>query len=433
MYYFRKVSEAHAPGRDIFNSVLYFSVVNMILCFSVVLGVARLFSLDIRTRWLLLFCIIINLIFSILWYLPIRLVYSIIIFVLIGTSTFLLLGNEITEALSDLVGGRTSFHEFTRLLTMFMSERTDITAFIFSAILSFVGSGVLVRKNSASVYHVAAFITAFLCILAGMNKVLFWEALYMSGALIKRIGYCDSTDRGARLVSSFVKPLGFFAILTVLFYTELPYMAELMKKTRLSTWINGLLSPIINNVLVVGKNIFGTKVSPMPDLCFEYGAVSFVDVLNDYSIPNISLFLKTNSLRLLLFAAVSLSYILFFVIKVRRQNAQLRVGSRRIRQTNRRRALQEIGEASGRLATWYTGTKITPWDDEFVVRTASALPRISGVDLERMTATMNRMRYGKDEILEEDYRKALDIYLQMFYAGRITPSEAVRRKLNLPV
>jgi hypothetical protein len=433
MYYFKKENQIHAPGRDSFDSVFYFFVVNMILCFSVAVGFSRLFAVPIRTRWLFLFCVIINLIFSILWYLPIRTLFSVVIFLLVGISTVLLLGKEITGLLSNIVGGQIGFRDFTRLLQAMTENRSDILLLVLTTVFSFVGSGILIRKNSAVVYHASALAAALLYLLLGVHKVLLWEALYLAGSLIKRIGYRHSKGNEVKLVTCYVKPLCWFSVLTVLFYTELPYVTEALKTTGISLRINSLLKPVFDRLADIGSLIFKANASPLPDLCFEYGAVPFMEVLKDYSVSNIYMFLKTNSLRLIMLVLVLVLSIILRVMMVRRQNAQLKAGSRRIRQTNRRRALQDIGEAAGRLATWYTGTKLTPWDEEFVVKTASALPYISGVDLERMTVTMNRMRYGKDEILEEDYRKALEIYLKMFQSGRMAPSEAVRRRLNLPV
>ena len=433
MYYFRKAGDTYSPNRYTFDSILFFYVVNMLLCFFVSLGFTRLVSLAVRVRWLYLFCMIVSLFFSILWYLPIRGFFSVIIFVLVFLTFILLTDGRISDSLSSLVGGQISFIVSIKTISRIISSRTDITAFIYTAFLSFIGSGVLIRKKSAVIYHVSALITALLSLLFGVNKVMLWEVLYICAALIYRTGYAMDNGREMRFISSYVKPLGISFVLCILFYTELPYAAEIIRNSKLSIMINGLLSPFFYNIALLGKTLLVSKAPPMPDLCFEYGVVSFAEVFNDYSLQKISMFIKTNLLRLIILLTILLAYLLFSIFMVRRQNAQLKAGSRRIRQTNRRRALQEIGEAAGRLATWYTGIKITPWDDDFVVKTASVLPHISGVDLERMTSTMNHMRYGKDEIIEEDYRKSLEIYLQMFRAGRNAPSEAVRRKLKLPI
>ena len=72
MYYFRKAGDTYSPNRYTFDSILFFYVVNMLLCFFVSLGFTRLVSLAVRVRWLYLFCMIVSLFFSILWYLPIR-------------------------------------------------------------------------------------------------------------------------------------------------------------------------------------------------------------------------------------------------------------------------------------------------------------------------------------------------------------------------
>lgn len=460
-HYYRKRRDAQSKdGREIL--FFFFRVFTLFaLTFSVALCFARIFSFGPRVRYLALICLACALICVLMWdsFLPAA-VTAMILFVFFF-SLIVVADDRLIMAFVGMAKGDIQPDYACRLIIQYFAKDPLLIYYGGMALLLVIGGGMFARRGNAIAFHLAALVGVCVSFVTGEVFPAYWTVLYVGAALLyrttgskvydealkekvrlfrpkkKRLSYYSDqyrvSDRGFSSAARYLVPLCILSWLFVLVFPELNIAVNRIAVSPAHAVLNNILEPFFLRVRSAVESLGYHFLPPAPDLLFGEGTSAFSEVVSHYSGSGLLAYFHDNSLRLIFLIFTAGIAVFVAAMKVRRENAELKASGRRMRQTNRRRALQEIGEAAGRLATWYTGEDLSPWDEEFVVKTATVLPKISGVDLQMMRDMMNRVRYGKSEILETDYRRMLELYLKMFDAGKKMPSEAVRRKLCLPM
>ena len=420
-HFYIKESEALAADNRPAASLLFRAAVCFALSFSVLWGATKTVPCSLKIWQLALICIVGSALFTALWTAPVPVLLWMLPLALLGSLALAFLDNGCRLIVDSVIRGETTFINAMRKTADMLSNRPVFCLLLVFSVFLLVASGILVRRGSVAAFCIAAAVAAFakalscgtdlVTFFSALIKVWFWELIFVTAVLVFRAGGIRSAEKITKNRLLLIK------------FNEIS--AGRKNHRRKNT--------------LKGRSILAAAVYAVPLAVFLWFAAlaSVVGRLRpltaSFSAEALAAFFKENVIYLVFLALIAAGFVAVAAFRVREQNSVLNTLSKRIRQSNRRRALQDIGEAAGRLATWRAGSRVTPWDDSFVVKTASVMPQVSGIELERLRDLMLRVRYGRDEIMESEYQASMELYQKMLTGSGRKPSDAARRRMRLPI